>query len=69
MGKKYIVQPGASYAANGRVYAPGDELDGDIFKNPDALKFALGGKAPKLKEAPATPLVPLPAVVILPKPK
>jgi hypothetical protein len=55
MGKKYIVQPGASYAAEGRVYGPGDELDGDIFKNPEVLKFAVGGKIPKLKEAPATP--------------
>jgi hypothetical protein len=44
MGKKYIVQEGASYAANGRVYGPGDEIDGDIFKNPDALKAAVSGK-------------------------
>jgi hypothetical protein len=55
MGKKYIVQPGASYAAEGRVYGPGDELDGDIFKNPAVLKLALGGNPPKLKEAPAAP--------------
>jgi hypothetical protein len=49
MGKKYIVQKDASFASGGRVYGPGDELDGDIFKNPDSLKAALGGTKPKLK--------------------
>jgi hypothetical protein len=42
MGKIFIVGPKASYIHGGRVYKPGDEINGDIFKG-KGLEAAIKG--------------------------
>jgi len=42
--KTYIVNDGASFVAKGRVYKPGDEIDGGLFSDESLAANIKGGK-------------------------
>lgn len=42
--KIYYVGEKASFAGNGRIYKPGDEIDGGIFSEADLAALVKGGK-------------------------
>jgi hypothetical protein len=51
---KYTVQENASFIANGRIYAPGDEINSDSFKFKKTLEKAVsGGKLKPVQDTPA----------------